>query len=122
MFFRRRVMPDTRQYHIYCEIGPGDVDLTTRWESIPSSFYYAQDGGLLIAFDTAAAIFRFNLNAGDVPSQIGSGIIVVPAALSERYFANVTMKKLDARIAVDQMEKEISMIDLSPNEPTVHLK
>jgi len=104
MFLRRRRAPTKTTYKIWCEIGPGEVELTTHFEILVPLIYEDADGLPLIAFSAPASVFRLNETAKLIGPHLPGGIIVIPAELSGLLLKMVGESQITAQDAVNWFE------------------
>jgi hypothetical protein len=110
MFFRRRKVPKTAHYRVYCEGGQGDVDLTTEFENVPPLIYLDRNGWPLLAFGGPPVVLRFNENGKEVGPWIASGITAVPAVMVDHYYEMVAEGDMRAQAAIDLIDAELNRV------------
>jgi len=111
MFFRRRLVAKKARYQVWCETGPGEVELTTRYENLPPIIFVNRDGRPLIALSEPPIVLRFNDKETKVFTHVVPGLLVVPARLAEHFYEMVAEHGFAPQDAVDRLESELDVVD-----------
>jgi hypothetical protein len=115
MFFRRRAAPFTAHYAVICEGGPGDVDLTTRFENVVPGIYFDRHDRPLLDFNKPPVVLHFNEKGKNIGPHAVPGLIAAPADLSSHLYILVAEGKMQAKVAVGLIEAELDRLDRQPD-------
>jgi len=113
VFVKKLSVPRTHTYQLWCENGPGPVELMTEYESLGPVLFLDANGKPLLAFGHPAAVFRWNDAGTEIGPRLGSDIIVVPSSIAEDFRSMAAEGELGPQDAINQFEAQIHAIETS---------
>jgi hypothetical protein len=111
MFFRRRATEDKALYQVWCEAGPGEIELTTRFENLPMTIFLDKNEKPLIGFQKPAIVLHFHDDGSRIDLHGAAGIFAVSATLAEHLFTMVAEGKILPQDAIKTLEAELDIAD-----------
>ena len=112
MFFRTLPEAATDTYQIWCENGPGEVTLRTRYENLGSQIFYNRKNESFIAFATPPVVIRLQrwTDKSILSGSLVPGVLFTSAALTEQLYINVASYAFSPQAAVEHIESELDTI------------
>lgn len=112
IFFR--ILPEaaTHTYQIWCENGPGEVTLRTRYENLVGQIFYNRKNESFIVFSTPPVVISLQrwTNKSILTASLVPGVLFMPAALTEQLYVTVASDSLPPQAAVEHIESKLDTI------------
>ncbi len=109
VLFKQLAVPNTKDYDLACEAGPGTLPLTTRYEVLNPLLFQIPGYGTVIAFSSPAMVFIVKKPNTFLQDLEQSGIIVVASEDVIEGYYKVTVNLLAPNRALSETETKIRL-------------
>ncbi|HJS85513.1 MAG TPA: hypothetical protein VJ779_08630 [Acetobacteraceae bacterium] len=102
---------------VWCEAGPGEVQLSLKYQPLAPSIYNADRSSFYLVFTYLPYIVRLATNLDIITGENASELFVIPTEIVHRYCRALQENSMPPQEAIDAMEAEIAAIAKNKDSP-----